>query len=155
MRFEHLIEVNDFLNPLLEPLTRAQLWDGLVRSAEEPALFLPSLDRCDVLARTDLSIDRELAFGRVTVKDRVHLFPRERLEFHSERTAHTPEARRVVTIEEPEPGELFVRFAYERKPQGHPPLSVEDGQFLSQAWLKADLDLIVKIRELAAQKTAG
>lgn len=151
MRFEHLIEVNDFLNPLLEPLTREQLWDGLVRSAEEPALFLPSLDRCDVLARTGDSIDRELAFGRVLVRDRVRLVPRERLEFHSQRTAHTPEASRIVTIEEPEPGELFVRFAYERRPEGHPPLGAEDAQFLAQAWLKADLDLIVKIRELAAQ----
>jgi hypothetical protein len=151
MRFEHLIEVNDFLNPLLEPLAREQLWEGLVRSVEEPALFLPGLDRCDVLARNGDSIDRELAFGRVLVRDRVRLFPRERLEFHSQRTAHTPEATRIVTIEEPEPGELFVRFAYERKPQGHPPLSAEDAQFLAQAWLKTDLDLIVKVRELAAQ----
>ena len=153
MRFEHLIEVNDFLNPLLEPLTRDQLWDGLVRSAEEPALFLPSLDRCTVLARTGEAIDRELEYGRVMVRDHVRLFPRQRLEFHAERSAQTPEAQRIVTIEEPEPGELFVRFAYERKPQGHPPLSAEDAQFLAQAWLKADMDLLVKIRALTTQAT--
>ncbi|MCE2971700.1 MAG: hypothetical protein LW847_16060, partial [Burkholderiales bacterium] len=28
MRFEHLIEINDPLMPLLTPLTRAQLWRG-------------------------------------------------------------------------------------------------------------------------------
>ena len=149
MRFEHLIEVNDFLNPLMERLTREQLWNGLVRSAEDPALFLPGLDRCTLLARTEDCVERELAFGRALVRDRVWLYPRERLEFHSERSALTPEATRTVTIEEPEPGELFVRFAYERKPQGHPPLSAEDAQFLAQAWLKADVDLMVKVRELA------
>jgi acetylaranotin biosynthesis cluster protein L len=153
MRFEHLIEVNDFLNPLIERLTREQLWNGLVLSAEEPALFLPGLDRSTLLARTGDTIDRELAFGRAVVRDRVRLFPLERLEFHSERSALTPEARRIVTIEEPEPGELFVRFAYERKPQGHPPLCAEDARILAQAWLKADVDLIVKIRALAGAAT--
>ena len=149
MRFEHLIEVNDFLNPLMGPLTREQLWKGLVLSAEEPALFLPGLDRSTLLARTDAMIDRELAFGRLVVRDRVLLFPEERLEFHSERSALTPEAQRIVTIEEPGPGELFVRFAYERKPQGHPPIPAEGAQVLMQAWLKADIDLIVKVRDLA------
>jgi hypothetical protein len=149
MRFEHLIEVNDFLNPLMERLTREQLWAGLVRSAEDPALFLPGLDRCTLLARTADCVERELAFGRAVIRDRVQFHAGERLEFHSERSALTPEATRTVTIEEPQPGELFVRFAYERKAQGHPPLSADDARFLTQAWLKADLDLIVKVRELA------
>ena len=153
MRFEHLIEVNDFLNPLMERLTREQLWNGLVKSAQDPALFLPGLDRCTLLAQTDDCVERELAFGRAVIRDCVQLYPQERLEFHSERSPHTPEAMRTVTIEEPEPGELFVRFAYERKAQGHPPLSAEDTQFLTQAWLKADIDLIVKVRALARSAT--
>ncbi len=153
MRFEHLIEVNDFLNPLMEPLTREQLWNGLVRSAQDPALFLPGLDRCTLLAQTGDCVERELAFGRAVIRDRVQLYPQQKLEFHSERSALTPEAQRTVTIEEPERGELFVRFAYERKAQGHPPLSAEDALFLTQAWLKADIDLIVKVRELARAPT--
>ena len=33
MKFEHLIEINDPLNPLIDALTVEQLWAGLVLSA--------------------------------------------------------------------------------------------------------------------------
>ena len=34
LNFEHLVQVNDPLNPLAETLTREQLWQGLVLRAE-------------------------------------------------------------------------------------------------------------------------
>jgi len=40
MRFEHLVQINDPLQPLLTEVSRAQLWHGLARRAiriEEPA----------------------------------------------------------------------------------------------------------------------
>jgi hypothetical protein len=36
LNFEHLIQINDPLNPLLENMTRDQLWEGLVLRAEQP-----------------------------------------------------------------------------------------------------------------------
>ena len=36
MRFEHLVEVNDPLNPLIDTLTLNQIWQGLVLRVREP-----------------------------------------------------------------------------------------------------------------------
>ena len=33
MNYEHLVQINDPLNPLLDTLTREQLWAGLVLRA--------------------------------------------------------------------------------------------------------------------------
>ena len=56
-----------------------------------------------------------------------------------------------MRIEEPAPGELFVRFLYERFPQGHPPVADEYAVALRNAWLQADRDLIARIRFLAGE----
>ena len=40
MRFEHLVEINDPLMPLLTELTREQLWRGLVLRADDPTRFM-------------------------------------------------------------------------------------------------------------------
>ncbi|MEA5097780.1 MAG: AtaL-like protein, partial [Burkholderiaceae bacterium] len=55
MKFEHLIEINDLRNPTIAPLTRAQLWRGLVLRAEEPTWFMPHLDACEIIERSEAS----------------------------------------------------------------------------------------------------
>ena len=73
MRFEHLIEINDPLNPLLDPLSRAQLWRGLVRRAEHPCEFVLGLDGAQIHARIEDGIETELArtldFGGVLINE--------------------------------------------------------------------------------------
>ena len=39
MKFEHLIEVNDLANPLQAPLSREELWFGLLCRAEDARAF--------------------------------------------------------------------------------------------------------------------
>ena len=51
MHFEHLIEINNPLNPLIEPLSVEQVWHGLMYRVEEPTVFLPGLERCTILSR--------------------------------------------------------------------------------------------------------
>jgi len=149
MKFEHLVEVNDFLNPLMERLSREALWAGLVRCAEDPREFLPNLDEARILARTPDTLDRELRFGSTVIHDHVVLRPQAEVEFRTEATASIPAARRAIRIEEPATDELFVRFMYEQFPQGHPPLVGEYMTALRNAWLQADRDLIARIRYLA------
>lgn len=151
MKFEHLVEVNDFLNPLMDPLSREALWAGLLRSAERPRDFLPNLDEALILGRDGLRFERELHFGRTVIRDRVRLRPLEEIEIRTEATASIPAASRMLRIEEPAPGELFVRFLYEQFPQGHPPVADEYAVALRNAWLQADRDLIARIRFLAAE----
>ena len=51
MKFSHLIQINDPLNPLIDPLSREQLWRGLVLRAENPLLFVMGLDRFEIVER--------------------------------------------------------------------------------------------------------
>ena len=151
MKFEHLVEVNDFLNPLMDALSREALWNGLLRSVEQPRDFLPNLDHARIAAGPGGGLDRELHFGRMVIRDHVHVNPMAGIEIRSEATPSIPAARRAICIEEPAPGELFVRFLYEQFPQGHPPVAPEHGVALRNAWLQADRDLIARIRRLAAE----
>ncbi len=151
MRFEHLIQVNDFLNPLVDALTREQLWNGLVASLEDPARFLPGLDRAVLTARDGAGFSRELHFGHVTIRDRVRLEPPGRLSSESEATPEVPALVRTVTIEEPIEGELVLRFVYERRAQGHAPLEPAYARVLEEAWLKADIDLVATLRRIATR----
>ncbi len=58
MKFEHLVAVNDPMNPLADTLTREQLWRGLVLRAEQPTAFIPHLDKCEILEREAGSLKR-------------------------------------------------------------------------------------------------
>jgi hypothetical protein len=151
MHFEHLVEINDLLNPLLDPLSREDLWNGLVAGHENPSAWLPGLDECRIVARTAEGFERELRFGSLRFRDRVRLMPHAAIEIASDPTPALPGARKNITLEEHGPGALFVRFTYERLPQGHPPMPPEHGEMLKQAWLASDLDLIVHVRSLAAE----
>ena len=71
MHFEHLIEINNPLDPLIEPLSREQVWAGLMYRVDEPGAFLPGLDRCVILSRDKQRVERELHFGRAMIRDTV------------------------------------------------------------------------------------
>ncbi|MGV1121985.1 AtaL-like protein, partial [Xanthomonas translucens] len=65
----------------MQPLTRAQLWEGLVLRAEQPQLFVIGLERCEILERTGTTLERELHFGNVVVRDSVTLTPDESVRY--------------------------------------------------------------------------
>lgn len=150
MKFEHLVQITDFMNPLIDPLTREQLWAGLVKSVEDPAMFLPGVESVAVLGRGPGWLEREVRFGRSCVRDRVTFSGEEHLTCHVASTASTPEALRTVAIEEKPPGDLYLRFRYELRPQGHARVTEEEAAFLRQAWLRSDIDLVAAIRRLTA-----
>jgi len=51
MNFEHLIQINDLQNPLVETLSRDQVWQGLVHRVEDATPFLPGLESCTIVER--------------------------------------------------------------------------------------------------------
>ena len=71
MKFEHLIQINDPENPLIDPMTRDQLWQGLLHRVENPGPFLPGLESCTILDRAADTLLRELDFGPAVIQDRV------------------------------------------------------------------------------------
>lgn len=154
LTFEHLIQINDPLMPLLAPLSREQLWRGLVLRARYPTQFVMGLESCVIENEQAIGmrtvLNRLLDFGPFQVRDTVTLRPMEEVRVLVEATALWPRSESTVRIEEPEPGGLFLRFTYE--------LALEDGSedldetiagLRKQAYLAADLDTVQRIRELS------
>ncbi len=150
MQFSHLIQINDPFNPLIDPLSRGQLWRGLVLRAENPLLFVMALDRFEIVERGENTLARVLHFGSLQLRDRVSFSPMKQVCYEIEAAGDAPAATLAMTIEEPEPGQLFVRFDYETFPRGATaPLDEFYSSFAKQAYVEADIDTVSTIRRLA------
>ncbi len=152
MKFTHLIEINMPDNPLVARLTRQQLWRGLVLRAERPTLFQLGLDSCDITARAQDSLRRTLHFGKLIVHDSVHFKPHEQVHYEVPQQAEIPASDLRMSIEEPEPGVLFVRFEYDDHRDADE--SAEESfynDFRREAYKAADIDTVRMIRQLAQE----
>lgn len=156
MKFTHLVEINDPLNPLIDRLSRTQLWRGLVLRAETPKTFVPQLDRCAITDKSELSLARELQYGELVVHDRVNFLPLQQVHYDIPPQKGMPHSWLTMTIEEPEENILFVRFAYDDDAS-----EVEDtteafyNDFRKSAYKESDLDTVRIIRQLAAEGKLG
>lgn len=152
MKFQHVVQINDPLKPLIDPLTREQVWRGLVMKAENPLLFVPTLDSFKLLARDSHSIERELHFGRLVVRDRISFAPPGRMRQETEASGELPAATLVTSIEAPDEWQLFVRFDYaSHPPNGAPPVNSLYQGFIEQAYVEADTNAIRTIRRLVVE----
>ncbi len=154
VRYEHLIQINDPLMPLLDTLTRDQLWRGLVLRAEEPTQFVLGLEIATIHSRRhvgdEIELVRTLDFGSFKVDDRVRLVPQQRSEIHTSPGPTWPASRMRIEIEEPQPELLFLRFVYELEEAiGSDDLDDVTIALRQQAYRRADLDTVVRIRALA------
>lgn len=153
MRYEHLIEINDPRLPLL-PLTREQLWRGLVLRAYFPQQFIFGLDNAVTgeLASDDASkvLERTLDYGSFTVRDIVRLYEFESICTDVEAGPAWPQSRLVIAIEEPAAGRLYLRFIYEwDQTTAESELDQVTLSIRQQAYHASDLDTVARLRELA------
>ena len=152
MKFEHLIEINDPLNPLLDTISREQLWRGLVLRAEDPKRFVPHLDECTISERESGSFRRSLRYGELVIDDRVVLIPLQEIRFEVPAQGDIAESLLVMAIEAPSEGVLWVRFTYD---DGNPVARDDVGKmyedFKRSAYQEADIDTIKILRQLAAE----
>lgn len=156
MKFSHLIEINDPLNPLIDPLTRDQLWRGLLLRATFPKMFVPWLDACDIVHRSADALDRALRYGDVVIRDRVLFLPQEQVQYHVPAQNDIPSSRLDMTIEEPQPGLLFVRFDYDdNSPDVAGTTEAFYNEFRRSAYQESDIDTIRMIRRLSAEGRLG
>lgn len=152
MQFEHLVEINDPGNPMIPVLTRRQVWAGLLRRAEDPVPFLPGLQRCTVLARGAGGLDRLLAFQGADIRDRVTWEEDLWMRFAVTGPAEHAGSTLTITLEEPAPGHLFLRFAYRTRlgeSSGDPDASY--AEFVKSAYHESDVDTVRMIRVLAME----
>lgn len=150
MKFEHLIEINDPLNPLMDTITRDQLWRGLVLRAEDPKRFMPHLDECTIDDRDAGSFSRRLRYGELVIADRVVLSPLQEVRYDVPAQGEIAESRMTMSIEVPAEGALCVRFTYD---DGNPAAGDETGKmyenFKKSAYQEADIDTVKILRQLA------
>ncbi|MET0658878.1 MAG: AtaL-like protein [Steroidobacteraceae bacterium] len=149
LTFEHIVRVNDLADPRLAPLSRGQLWLGLVRRAELPRYFMPWLENVELTPQQDGSLARELDFGSFRVRDRVHFREGESVSYEVEANAAVEHANVTMRIEEPAPGQLFVRFVYVIRSSQYDGLGELEG-FVKDAYRQADNETVAGIRVLAA-----
>ena len=154
LRFEHLIQINDPLIPLLTQLTREQLWQGLSVRAYRPTEFVMGLESCVIESETAAAghteLKRVLDFGPFQVRDEVTLTPMRQVRVLAAATDKWPRSVSIVRIEEPEEGVLFLRFIYELDlEEGHSELDETVVGLRKQAYMAADMDTVQRIRELA------
>lgn len=151
MKFEHLIEINDPLNPLADTMTREQLWRGLVLRAEDPKMFMPHLDECTIGERQSGSFARRLRYGELVINDVVYLSPLQEVRYEVPAQGEIPASRMTMTIEAPSEGVMWVRFLYD---DGNASAADEMGRmyedFKKSAYQEADIDTIKIVRQLAS-----
>jgi hypothetical protein len=150
MHFEHLIQINDAGNPLVTPMTRAELWRGLVARARTPQAFPLGPDRCELAdgEGDDQPLRRQIHFGALVIEDRVRLDVGRGLHFEPRPQEGMPSVRLSITIEEPSPEALFLRFAYgSDEAVAGEGLGAQLQSLREQAWLANDQDMVRTLRE--------
>ncbi len=149
MKFEHLVQVNDLANAAQSRLTREEVWFGLLCRAEDPRPFLPGLERCVIVERGEHELVRELHFGAAVVEDRVSFRPLQWMRFESSATAEHAGGSLTISIEEPEPGEVFLRFRYATTLPEGASQDVQVAEIVRSAYHESDLDTLKVIRMIA------
>jgi hypothetical protein len=151
MKFEHLIEINDPMNPLIDILTHEQVWRGLVLRAESPKLFVPHLDEVRIGERSERGFRRVQRYGDLVIEDTVVLEYPDRIRYEVAPQGEISRSSLTMTIESHGPG-LFVRFEYE---DAHNAREDEENKmyddFRRSAYKESDIDTIRVLRDLAEQ----
>jgi len=152
MKFEHLIEINDPLNPLIDTITREQLWRGLVLRAEDPKRFIPHLDECIIGERESGTFTRRQRFGDLWIDDRVVLTPLQEVRYEVPAQGDIAQSLLTMRIEAPGDAMLLVRFTYDDgNPSAGDEMSKMYEDFKKSAYQEADIDTVKIVRQLAAE----
>lgn len=155
VNFEHLIQINDPLNPLLADLTRAQLWRGLWARVENPLPFLPGLEAFRVLRRDAASVERELSFGQTVILDRATFETEAWVRFEVAANAEHPGGSLTISIEEPESGSFFLRFAYVTSLPDDGDEARSYAEYVKSAYRESDIDMVRIIRAMCDSEASA
>lgn len=167
MKFEHLVQINDPSLPGIDWLTRQQLWFGLVARAWKPTRFILGLEDAQVMQTSQQGnvthLTRVLNYGPFQIEDTMALFEEDRTETHIAANQFCGDSTLTISIEEPEQGELWLRFNYQVSdaPNAESTTSASSpdvDEIRKQAYRAADIDTVRMIRELAMaipQNTSG
>jgi hypothetical protein len=148
------IAVNEAGQP---KLTRADVWAGLERKANNALPFVPAMTECEVLERrSEREFDREIEFRGQRFVERITLEPERRVTFT--RIAGDVLGTIANEIEEDEAGALSLRFSFALVLKGVAPGSAEEATYaegMKVDYLKAVEATLTAIRRVAQGETVG
>jgi len=147
LEFEHIVQINDPEDSNIRPLTRAQLWDGLLLRARDPGKFNNALT-CRLADENSDGFIRYIQAGDTEFREQVSLTHQEKIETVTSGADQLLHAESITSIEEPAEGYLFVRFCYRRDMEDTAEGSMI-GEHLKSAYFHTDIDAIALIRMLA------
>lgn len=113
LHHEHIVRINDPANVAGEWLSREQLWAGLRHTIEAPQQFDSSIDSAFIREIRPRVLHREIRRGSNALVDEVELVPNQSLQIRADAAGEFAGSTLTITIEEPAPEMLFVRFTYE------------------------------------------
>lgn len=146
MRFEHAVSLNDPRQAQGPVVDASALFAALLRAAVQPQLLRPDLDAVQVWALGALHWQRRLRFADLEILDEVIADPAAgRLSQHTLAPAPMAGMRRVVSLEQPAPGQLILRFRYE-DPRVHERYEPAQIELLTAAWRHADIEQVGWLR---------
>ncbi|NBD20868.1 DUF1857 family protein [Aquabacterium fontiphilum] len=149
MRFEHVIEINapqTAIDLMAPAFSRAQLWAGLMQRVHNPQRFPMGPERCDWFEAAPGVYRRTLYFGPHVLQDEVHAQFEQRLVFTPQAHGDTAPIRLTLNIEEPQPGQMVLRFVYEALAEQ----TAEEAyynDYRHNAWLHNDRDMVRTLRQ--------
>jgi hypothetical protein len=158
MKFEHLVQINDPSLPGIDWLTRQQLWFGLVARAWKPTRFVLGLEDAQVIETSQegniTTLARVLNYGPFQIEDTIELIEEYRTKTSIVANQFCGDSTLTISIEEPEAGELWLRFQYQvgdtpAQTDGPEVSSNDMDEIRKQAYRAADIDTVRMIRELA------
>lgn len=159
MKYEHLIQMFDPQMPAAG-LSRLQLWQGLVMRAEDPQRFDENISEARILARSEGILQREVRFGGLVIRERIHFVELDVVHYHTEPSDEHIGGQMSMRIEEPQPGQLFIRFTYINDLPENPGVTDSSDPsyyvpYLKSAYQQADMQTAKRILELAAEGILG
>ena len=90
--------------------------------------------------------------SQLKVHDKVRFLPLNNVHYHVPQQDEIPASDLTMTIEEPEPGALFVRFEYNDHQDDEENSEASFyNEFRREAYKEADIDTVRMIRQLALE----
>ena len=135
------------------PLTREDVWRGLVLKAENALPFVPAMTVCEVKEQTDTFIVREIEFRGQRFGERITFDPGNSVRF--DRTFGPVLGSIRNEILEDDKGDLLLRFSFDLKLDGVEAGSSAEQEYeatMKQDYLKAAGATLAATRRMVAEE---
>ena len=136
--------------PGQHPLSRSDIWRGLVMKAENALPFVPGMAKCDVISRFDNGLVRDIVFRGEDARERITLYPEEKVVFVRESGNVDGFIVNEILGDD---NDLRLRFSFALQLVDAPSDSVEEREFraiMERDYLKAVDATLGAIRQMVA-----